>query len=101
MFYLLDERCRAALSCILPEEFDYYPIPSSYFYVASAKTWLFPKPMDPGYRFGIDVCRECGRPREIVWSKLPPTIAVNKQFLAINLEGIQGARNLVSFERDR
>jgi hypothetical protein len=36
-FYLLDERAKQVFSEVLPEQIDYYPIPSSLFCVACAK----------------------------------------------------------------
>lgn len=98
-FYILDDRSMQLFSRLLPGEIDFYPIPSSPFFVASGRNWVQPDSNDPGFRFGRDRCTECGRVREVVWGRVPPTLA-SSPFISVNLEGIQGAREawLVSKE---
>lgn len=91
-FYLLDERSKQVFSALLPDCIDYFRIPSGTFYVAWAKKCLQPEETDPGYRFLNGRCKECGRAREVYWSKLPPTVAEVEPFFAINLESRLGAR---------
>lgn len=93
-FYLLDERSREVFSTILPDEIDYYRIPSSAYYVALPQVWMQPEPTNPGFRFERERCNECERFREVVWSIVPPIIHGQKRFCAVNLESIQGARVL-------
>jgi hypothetical protein len=99
-FYVLDERAKCIFSAILPDVIDYFRIPSSRFYVASAKIWRQPVETDAGFRFVGGNCKECGRPREVVWGKVPPTLLGTNQFQAVNLESVLGAREtwLVSKE---
>jgi hypothetical protein len=99
-FYLLDERGKQVFSAVLPDQIEYYRIPSSAFYVASARVLFQPDERNPGFRFVRGRCKQCGRPGEVIWSKIPPTIADVDAFLSINLEGTQGAREtwLVSDE---
>ena len=102
-FYLVDERGKQIFSSVLPDEIDYYRIPSSTFYVASAKVWLQPEESDPAYRFLNGRCAECDRAREVYWGKLPrvpPTIVDLKRFVAINLESMQGARETWFVSKD-
>jgi hypothetical protein len=91
-FHLVDERAKEVLSTLVPDQIDYYRIPSSAFYVASAKVWSEPDESDPGFNFARARCKQCGRPGEIVWGKCPPTIAGFGQFVAMKLEGTEGAR---------
>jgi hypothetical protein len=91
-FYLLDERSKKEFTRILPDELDYYRIPSSSFFVASAKVWLLPNEADPGFKFEGDRCKACGRPKGVYLGKSPPTIPGEKQFVCINMESRQGAR---------
>jgi len=99
-FYLLDQRSKEVFATVLRDEIDYFRIPSSPYYVATAKVWLQPEETDPGFRFGRDKCKECGRAREVVWGKVPPTIPGQNRFLAINLESIQGARETWRVSKD-
>lgn len=91
-FYLLDERSKHVFSDALPDQIDYYRIPSSAFYVVSARVWLEPEEADPGFRFVRARCKQCGRPGEVIWGKSPPTIARSEALFSMNLEGTQGAR---------
>ncbi len=99
-FYLVDERGKQVFSAVVPDQIEYYRIPSSAFYVASARVWLEPDESNPGFRFVRGRCKQCGRPGEVIWSKSPPTIPGDDAFVSINLEGTQGAREtwLVSEE---
>jgi hypothetical protein len=90
--YLVDQRAREVLSRILPDELDYYPIPSSQYDVASPKVWLQPEETDPGFRFVRGQCKGCGRPGEVIWGNTAPTIAQTGPCLGVNLESTQGAR---------
>jgi hypothetical protein len=89
-FYLLDERGKQVFSSVVPDQIDYYRIPSSTFYVAFAKECLEPDENDPGFRFVRGRCRQCGRAGEVIWGKSPPRIARVKPFLSINLESVRG-----------
>jgi hypothetical protein len=99
-FYLLDERSKKEFSKILPDELEYYPIPSSSFFVASAKAWSQPDEADPGFKFEGRKCTECGRPRGVYLGKSPPTIREEKRFLCINMESRQGARETWIVSKD-
>jgi len=89
-FYLLDERGKQVFSSVVPDQIDYYRVPSSAFYVAFAKECLEPDESDPGFRFVRGRCKQCGRPREVIWGKSPPRIARIKPLLSINLESVRG-----------
>jgi hypothetical protein len=92
-FYLLDERGKHLFAGLLPDQFDFIRIPSSpTFCVAAAREWFEPLESDPGFQFVSGRCKECGRPREVIWGKDPPTVPQVRPFMAINLESIQGAR---------
>lgn len=93
-FYIVNESSKAALLSLFAEEIDFFPIRSSLHFVASAKTWVQPNPLDPGFRFGRDQCSKCGRYREVVWGKVPPQLPSSSRFVAVNLESIQGAREV-------
>lgn len=91
-FYLVNERGKLVFSALVPGEIEYYRIPSSDFYVASAKIWLEPHEADPGFRFVSGRCNGCGRAREVYWGKAPPSLGELKQFTCVNMEGRMGAR---------
>lgn len=112
-FFLLDERSKDEFTRLLPGELGYFRIPSSGYYVASAKAWLEPEEGHPGFEFVRGLCKGCGRSREVIWAKarpltirdgkvvtVPPLIHESKPFIAVNLEGPMGAREtwLVSEE---
>jgi hypothetical protein len=92
--YLMDERGKQVFVTLLPGQIDFYPIPSSGFYVASATTRRHPKDTDPGFQFEGGRCKVCGRAREICWGKESPILEEPKQFACINLEGWTGAREI-------
>ena len=99
-FYLVDERGKQVFSTILPDQIDYYKIPSSTFYVASAKVWLEPEESNPGVEFERGRCKQCGRAGEVLWGKKPLKVPNFQPFFSLNLEGRLGAREtwLVSKE---
>jgi hypothetical protein len=90
-FYLVNERGKQVFSALVPGEIDYHRIPSSDFYVASARTWLQPHEGDPGFRFVGGRCNACGRAREVIWDKGRVRLGEIKPFLCINLEKRLGA----------
>jgi hypothetical protein len=90
-FYLVNERGKKVFSEIVPDEIDYYRIPASDFYVASARTWLQPREGDPGVRFLGGRCNACGRAKEVFWGKGPVQLGQIKPFLCLNLEKRLGA----------
>lgn len=54
-----------------------------------------PKLHDEGFKFVYGTqgnCTECRRPKEVVWSKTPPTISKMPVLFAVNLESQLGAR---------
>jgi hypothetical protein len=96
-FCLVDERGKDAFSRILPNELEYFPIPSSRFYVsrfyvASARVSLHPVDSDPGYRFLSGRCHECGRRKEFYWSDACPTMEPPSRFTSIIFEDRQGGK---------
>lgn len=91
-FYLVDERAVHILEQLVPNLLDLTPIPQSAYFVASPKLWLQPVENDPGFRFCDVRCLECGRPREVVWGKVPPKVPDLPQIAAVNVEGQLGAR---------
>ena len=92
-FYLVDERGKQVFSTVVPDQIDYYKIPSSNFYVASAKVWLEPEESNPGVEFARRRCKQCNRPGEVVWPRTNPLkVAHFQPFLSVNLEGGRGAR---------
>jgi hypothetical protein len=99
-FFLVDDQGRKVFSEVLPDALDYFPIPSSGFYVATGSEKLQPDPADPGFRFVGGRCAVCRRPREVVWSRIPPTGIPLRSFTCVKMEGIQGGREawLVSKE---
>ena len=99
-FYVLDDRSKKEFSRILPDELEYYPIPSSSYSVASAKVWSQPEEADPGFKFETGKCKECGRPKGVYLGKSPPTIPGERRFYCINMESRQGARETWIVSRD-
>jgi hypothetical protein len=93
-FYLLNERGKQTFSGILPDQIDYYRIPGSAFYVACARIRLEPEESDPGFQFIRARCKQCGRPGEVIWGKGRPRIGGIKPMLSVNLESVQGARQI-------
>jgi hypothetical protein len=91
-FNLLDERAKQAFATLFPNEIEFFPIPTGPYCVASAKVCLQPEESNPGFRFAVPRCVECGRPGEVVWGKEPLTVAERKPFMAANVEGRIGAR---------
>lgn len=91
-FYLVNEAGKQIFSHLLPDELNYYLIPSSRFFVVTAKLWHLPMPIERGYRFVNRACQRCGRPKEVVWGMEPAQIESPMRFLAINLESRMGAR---------
>jgi hypothetical protein len=93
-FYLVNDRGKQVFSALAPSEVDFYRIPASDFYVASARTWLQPQDNQAGFRFVGGRCSDCARAREVVWDKGPLEIGEFKPFLCINLENRLGACGL-------
>lgn len=91
-FYITHEMAKCVFSSIIPEQIEYFAIPNSAFYVATARSRLEPKESDTGFRFVRRRCTACGRPGEVIWGKAALRVAEPKPFLAVNLEGVQGAR---------
>jgi phage FluMu protein Com len=90
--YLLDDKAQRVFSDLLPDMIDYYAIPNSSFFVASARDWMQPVEEDKGYRVINGRCQECGRLSEVYWSTEAPTIPQIKSYFCINMESRIGAR---------
>jgi hypothetical protein len=91
-FYLLDQRAEQIFRDLLPNQIDFFPIPSTQFSVATPKIWIEPHRSDAAFEFLDPTCIICGRPREVVFAKKkPPTLGDARPVLAINLETRLGA----------
>jgi ferredoxin len=93
-FYVVHHDFRVILDRILFEYVDFYPISNTKYYVACAKSCIQPIGGDPAYRVNNNRCINCNRYREIVWGNSPPIFPINPSFASVNLESVQGRREV-------
>ena len=91
-FMLFDDHACEVFTSLLPNDIDYFPIPSSRYSVASPKVWITPHEGNPGIRVGSPRCPICGRIGELVWGAKPFVFEGAQDFACINLESRIGAR---------
>lgn len=99
-YYLVDEQARSIIQSIVPGLIEFFPIPTTKYCVATPRTWMQPDERDPGFQFCGARCLECGRPKEVIWGKVPPKLRGMPVAFAVNLESQLGSRAVWMVSKD-